>query len=125
MAPTRRWVPYRGSLTRRAQSLRRDLSPAEKKLWYELLRDLPEKFTRQKPLGRYVVDFYCSSMRLVIEVDGDSHFTDEGQRYDTERIAELERKGIRVLRFTNLDVMQSFEGVCAAILTAINRPLAS
>jgi very-short-patch-repair endonuclease len=66
----RRWIPYRKTLTTRAQSLRRDPTPAEKKLWYEFLRDLPHKFTRQKPLGRYVADFYCSRCRLVIEPDG-------------------------------------------------------
>jgi very-short-patch-repair endonuclease len=64
-----RWIAYRINLTSRAQALRRDPTPAEKKLWFEFLRDLPQKFIRQKPLGQYVADFYCSRQRLVIELD--------------------------------------------------------
>ena len=115
----RRWIPYRKDLTPRAQSLRRDSTPAEKKLWFEFLRDLPHKFTRQKPLGRYVADFYCSRLQLVIELDGDSHYTDRAQRYDAARTAELGLQGIRIIRFTNLEVQQNFESVCATIAAAI------
>jgi|SRR5687767_1941313 len=114
-----RWIPYRTKLTARAQALRRDPTPAEKKLWYEFLRDLPHKFTRQKPLGQYVADFYCSRQRLVIELDGDSHYTDRAQRYDQLRTAALEMRGVRVMRFTNADVLESFEAVCAAIGVAL------
>src|SRR6266850_7598605 len=109
-----RFVPYRRDLKPRARSLRRDPTFAERKLWYEFLRTLPQKFTRQKPLGRYVADFYCSSHRLVIELDGDSHYSVDAQRYDEERSAVLRTLGIRVLRFTNADVMQTFEAVCMA-----------
>ena len=111
----RRWIGYRQTLTSRAQALRRDPTPAEKKLWFEFLRDLPQKFTRQKPLGRYIADFYCSQHRLVIELDGDSHYTDRGQRYDGARTESLQAQGIHVMRFTNSDVLQNFEGVCTAI----------
>ena len=119
MTPPRRWVPYRARLTSRARALRRDPTPAEKKLWYEFLRDLPYKFTRQKPLGGYVADFYCSSRRLVIELDGDSHYTDRAQRYDEERTVALELQGLRVVRFTNLEVVQNFESVCEEIVAAL------
>jgi hypothetical protein len=78
MADSRRFIPYRRSLKPRAQGLRRDPTPAEKKLWYEFLCLQPEKFTRQKPLGLYIADFYCAAARLVIELDGDSHFTSKG-----------------------------------------------
>jgi len=84
----RRYLAYRASLTPRARSLRRDPTPAERKLWYEFLRDLPHKFTRQKPLGRYVVDFYCSALQLAIELDGDSHYAGGAQKYDAMRSAE-------------------------------------
>jgi len=77
------------------------------------------KFTRQKPLGRYIADFYCASRLLVIELDGDSHYDERGQRYDERRTAELAGLGIRVLRLTNLEVMQTFEGVCAKIQDAL------
>ena len=120
MAPRRRWITYRRSLTTRARALRRDPTPAEKKLWYEFLRDLPYRFTRQKPLGHYVADFYCSSRRLVIELDGDSHYTEAAQRYDERRTASLELQGLRVARFTNTEVLQDFESVCGAVLTMLN-----
>jgi very-short-patch-repair endonuclease len=114
-----RWIAYRTNLTSRAQALRRDPTPAEKKLWFEFLRDLPQKFTRQKPLGQYVADFYCSRQRLVIELDGDSHYTDGAQRYDQVRTDALKRRGVRVMRFTNTDVLENFEAVCAAITVAL------
>jgi very-short-patch-repair endonuclease len=99
--------------------LRRDPTPAEKKLWYEFLRNLPWKFTRQKPLGRYVADFYCSSARLVIELDGDSHYTGGAQHYDETRTAKLEAEGVRVIRCTNKDVSETFEAVCEQIERAL------
>jgi very-short-patch-repair endonuclease len=118
----RPWIGYQRKLTPRARSLRGDPTPAEKKLWYEFLRDLPQKFTRQKPLGRYVGDFYCSRHRLVVELDGDSHYTDRAQSYDDARTSALELHGTRVIRFTNLDVLQNFDAVCAAVLRALEEP---
>jgi very-short-patch-repair endonuclease len=114
-----RWIAYRTNLTSRAQALRRDPTPAEKKLWFEFLRDLPQKFTRQKPLGQYVADFYCSRRRLVIELDGDSHYTDRAQRYDQVRTDALETRGVCVMRFTNTEVLANFEAVCTAIADAL------
>ena len=118
---SRRWITYRKTLTPRAQAFRRDQTPAEKKLWYEFLRDLPWKFTRQKPLGRYVADFYCSCQQLVIELDGDSHYTDRAQRYDETRTTALGLQGIRVIRFTNLEVLENFEAVCGAITATLEQ----
>ena len=115
------FIPYRRSLKPHAQSLRRDPTPAERKLWFEYLRDLPIRFTRQKPLGHYIADFYCASRLLVIEVDGDSHFTASGASYDAGRTAFLESAGIRVLRVTNLEVMDHFEGVCQRITEALEK----
>jgi very-short-patch-repair endonuclease len=109
------FVDYRRWLKRSARALRQDPTPAEHKLWFEFLRDLPVRFTRQKPLGEYIADFYCASAMLVIEVDGDSHFTSAGERYDACRTAELEATGVQVLRFTNPEVMQQFEAVCQRI----------
>jgi very-short-patch-repair endonuclease len=78
------------------------------------------KFTRQKPLGRYIADFYCASRMLVVELDGDSHYNDRAQRYDAFRSSELGAQGIQVVRVTNADVMQNFEGVCAMILRILD-----
>jgi very-short-patch-repair endonuclease len=77
------------------------------------------RFTRQKPLGRYIADFYCARVRLVIELDGDSHFTERSERYDEGRTAELALNYIRIIRFTNSEVMEQFEGVCARIEEAL------
>ena len=117
--PTRPFFRYRRDLKSRARRLRQDLTPAERKLWFEFLSAHREKFTRQKPLGRYVADFYCARPRLVIEIDGDSHFTDEAERYDEARTENLTALGITVVRFTNLEVMQDFDAVCARIEQAL------
>lgn len=114
-----RFVSYARRLKPRARNLRRDPTPAERKLWYEFLRDLPEKFSRQKPLGRYIADFYCARHLLVIELDGDSHFTERGQSYDSVRTLALSARGLRIIRFTNAEVMQDFEGVCESVLRAL------
>ena len=111
----RRLVPCLLRLKAPSRALRRDPTPAERKLWFEFLRDLPEKFTRQKPLGSHIADFYCSRLRLVIEIDGDSHFTDRGEVYDSNRTAALAALKVRVIRFTNIEVIEQFEGVCARI----------
>ena len=113
------FLDYRRRLKRSARALRRDPTPAERKLWFEFLRDLPVRFTRQKPLGDHIADFYCAREMLVIEVDGDSHFTNAAERYDADRTAVLELNGIQVLRFTNLEVMQQFEAVCQRIREAL------
>ena len=93
MAVRGSYLAYRRALTSRARQLRRETTPAEKRLWILFLRDQPNKFTRQKPLGAYVVDFYCASHRLIVEVDGDSHFTPDGARYDLIRDASLKERG--------------------------------
>jgi very-short-patch-repair endonuclease len=116
----RPFIPYRTRSISRARALRREATAAERKLWHEFLRLLPEKFTRQKPLGRYIADFYCSSKRLVIEIDGDSHFSDAGENYDEARTQALAEHGLRVIRFTNNDVMENFDAACERIVEALS-----
>jgi very-short-patch-repair endonuclease len=74
------------------------MTAAEKKLWYGYLRTFKFKVFRQRPIDHFIVDFYCPSLKLVIEIDGDSHFTDEGKEYDQERAQRLEGYGLRVVR---------------------------
>ena len=116
------YLPYRRKLVAHARVLRRALTPAEKRLWFDFVRHLPAKFTRQKPLANYVADFYCASHRLVVEVDGDSHFTAAGVRRDSGRDAALKNMVVSVLRFTNEDVMRRFEAVCLQIAAALEEP---
>jgi very-short-patch-repair endonuclease len=111
-----RFHAYRSDLKLRARELRRNMTAPEKKLWYEFLRSAPLRFTRQKPLGQFVADFYCARRQLAVEIDGDSHFDSRAERKDTLRSAALRAEGIRVLRFTNLEVMRNFSGVCERIL---------
>ena len=118
----RRLVPYNLRQKTPSRTLRRDCTPAERKLWFEFLSYLPEKFTRQKALGPYIADFYCPRLRIVIEIDGDSHITAGGQSRDTQRTAALRALDVRVIRFTNLEIREQFEAVCARIRKALTEP---
>ena len=105
----------REPVQRRARRLRREMTQAEKLLWSVLRnRGLGGlKFRRQYPIGSYVVDFYCHEIRLVVEVDGESH---EGrQEADKQRQEFLEAFGYRVFRVTNDDVLKNLEGVALGI----------
>ena len=73
-----------------AKMLRKNMTKEEKHLWYDFLRQYPIRFYRQKVLGKYIADFYCAEAKLVIELDGSGHYTEEGKRYDEERTAFLE-----------------------------------
>jgi very-short-patch-repair endonuclease len=116
-----RFHAYRPDLKLRARELRRNMTAAEAKLWYEFLRAAPLRFTRQKPLDRFIADFYCAGRQLAIEIDGDSHFDPQAERRDVSRTAALHAEGIRVLRFTNLEVMKDFGGVCERILQELQK----
>lgn len=93
------------------------MTDAEQRLWYRLRRRQIEgvQFYRQKPLARYIVDFYAPAAKLVIEVDGGQHFTAEGRVADAERTAALERMGLRVLRFDDREVLLEIDAVVDAI----------
>ena len=102
-------------LTDRAQQLRKNMTKEERKLWYEYLRSYPHRFRRQVTFGHYILDFYCAAAKLAIELDGSQHYEMQGQRYDTKRDAFFEKNGIRVLRFSNADVLENLRGVCQMI----------
>ncbi|WP_233748026.1 endonuclease domain-containing protein [Leptodesmis sichuanensis] len=95
--------------------MRRSPTPAEKKLWQDCLRSFPLRILRQRPIDHFIVDFYCAALKLVIEIDGESHFTAEGQAYDLERTEILAGYGLKVIRFTNDEVINQFEEVCRRI----------
>ncbi|NEO88592.1 MAG: endonuclease domain-containing protein [Spirulina sp. SIO3F2] len=108
-------LPYNRNLIPHAKKLRKNPTPTEHKLWHNYLRTFKYRVLRQCPIDHFIVDFYCAQLKLVIEIDGDSHFTPEAQAYDAERTQKLENYGLRVLRFTNHDILQSFSGVCEVI----------
>ena len=95
------------------QKLRNEQTNAEKLLWFQLrARRLDGwKFRRQQGVGDYIVDFYCSEAKLVIELDGDSHFEPGAQDRDNQRESFLNDNGLRVLRFTNRDIYDSLDSV--------------
>ena len=107
-----------------AKALRKKMTPWERKLWYDFLRNYPVRFQRQKAIGNYIVDFYCAQARLVIELDGGGHYTAEQVKKDELRTIELEAMNLKVLRICNLDVQRNFSGVCEHIdLTVKNLSL--
>ena len=108
-------LPYNPQLVDRAKSLRKDMTRAERKLWYDFLKTFPERVLRQRPIDHFIIDFYCPALNLVIEVDGGQHYSEEGQETDAERTAILESYGLQVLRFRNDEVLQEFENVCQVI----------
>ena len=98
-----------------AKMLRKNMTKEEKHLWYDFLRTYPVRFSRQKVLGRYIADFYCAKAKLIIELDGSGHYTDEKRQYDEERTAFLEKYGFTVIRIPNTEIHENFRGVCEYI----------
>ena len=103
---------------KRVGELRREATDAEGRLW-KLLRGRQlagHKFRRQHEFGGFVLDFFCADAHLAIEVDGGQHFSEEGAARDHERTQFLEANGIRVLRFTNTEILSELGAVGEAIL---------
>ncbi|MDP3245185.1 MAG: endonuclease domain-containing protein [bacterium] len=111
-------LPYHPQLKVIARTLRKNMTKEELRLWRALRKKEMGgfQFYRQKPLGQYVVDFYCPAKKLVIEIDGSQHYEDKGIEKDEQRNKYLEGLGLKVLRFTNLDVLKNLEGVVEEIL---------
>ena len=109
-------MPYydHGNVSR-ARTMRKDMTPWERKLWYRFLRYYDIRFQRQKTIGPFIVDFYCSSAKLIVELDGGGHFEPKQMQKDTERTAYLESLGLKLIRFSNLDVDKNFYGVSTVI----------
>jgi len=107
-----------------AKELRKSMTPWERKLWYDFLRNYPLRFQRQKAIGSYIVDFYCAKAKLVIELDGGGHYTPEQAEKDRFRTKELEAMDLSIVRISNLDIDRNFRGVCEYIdLTVKNLSL--
>ena len=106
-------------LTHNARELRKNMTPEERKLWYDFLKDSQENFNRQKVIGRYIVDFYCGSVKLAIELDGSQHYEISGEEYDTRRKQYLDEQGITTVRYLNDNIHHNFENVCLDILRNI------
>ena len=106
------FIPYNKKLTALAQENRKNPTAAETKMWFQVLRMRHfenYKFIRQKPIGNYIVYFYCADLRLAIEIDGDNHAV--AVEYDAARTSALAIQGISVIRYTNDEILNNLTGV--------------
>ena len=97
------------------------MTDEEKHLWFDFLKNLPVTINRQKVIGRYILDFYCASANIAIELDGSQHYSEEGKGCDAKRDAFLQSKGISVLRYSIADVNKRFDTVKKDILNHIRQ----
>lgn len=116
-------IEYNKANISKAKSLRKNMTLQERKLWYDFLRNYTVRFQRQKAIGNYIVDFYCAKARIVIEIDGGGHYTEEQIYKDKLRTEYLNSKGLSVIRFTNTDIERNFQGVCEFIDIQIKQSL--
>ena len=106
-----------------ARTLRKNMTPWERKLWYEFLRYYPIRFQRQKAIGNYIADFYSAKARLVIELDGGGHYIENQIEKDVVRIKQLENMNLTVLQICNTEIDRNFKGVCEYIDLIVTKSL--
>lgn len=109
------YTGYNHKLLENARNLRKNMTRQEKHLWYDYLKNCSVKWYRQRVIDHYIVDFYCHKARLIVELDGSQHYTADGEEYDEIRTEILEQYQLEVLRFSNHEVNQNFDGVCRMI----------
>ena len=109
-------IPYNKKLVDNARVLRKNMTPEEKHLWYDLLKRLPYNVRRQHNIENYIVDFYIAEKKIVIEIDGIQHGSHEHQQKDKDRDLELSKWEITVLRYSNESIRREFNWVASDIL---------
>lgn len=114
---------YNKKLLENSRELRKHMTPQEGKLWHMYLKSYPLKFYRQRTINNYIVDFYCSKARLIIEIDGSQHYTENGKAQDTVRTEILEKYDLKVIRFSNNDIDKNLYGVCEIIDSEVKKRL--
>ena len=102
-------------LVEAAKMLRKDMTPQEKHLWFDFLRHYPVKIYKQKVINDFIADFYCAKAMLIIELDGNQHYTEDGSAHDAERTNILNALGFLVIRFPNAEIDNNFSSVCNQI----------
>ena len=115
------YAKYNKKLNINAETLRKNMTEQERKLWYLFLKDYPVRILRQKIINNSILDFYCAKAKLGIEIDGSQHYTTEGIIHDKERTAIIESEGIEIIRFSNMDINKHFKSVCEYIDNEINK----
>ena len=111
------------SLVPNAKELRNNMTKEERHLWYDFLKEYPVRFSRQKILGKYIVDFYSASAKMVIELDGSQHYEEAWQRYDEIRDEFLKGYGLKIIRISNEEINKNFDGVCEYLDREIQQSL--
>ena len=116
-----RMLKYKTNLKSMAQRLRKEMTDSERMLWSRLRgkQILDVQFYRQKPIGKYIVDFYASKAKIVVEVDGSQHMDEEQERRDKRRDVCLKSQGLEVLRFNNLQILQETDSVMEVIYKVV------
>jgi len=114
-------ILYPQSFKYPARTLRRNQTEAEKLLWFRIRKKQikDSQFFRQRPIGSYIVDFYCPKSKLVIEIDGGQHYEEDNIKRDLIRDEHLKKMGFRIMRFTNLDIFKNIDGVLDKIYKEI------
>ena len=105
------------SLVPIARNLRKHMTKEEKRIWYDFLREHPLRFTRQKIIGLYIADFYSAKLKMIIEIDGSQHQTQQERIKDEARTTYFQRFGLSVLRISNDDINTNFDAVCSFLET--------
>ena len=118
-------LPYNGKNVVLARNLRKRSTPQENHLWYDFLSKYEVRFQRQKAIGNYIVDFYCHKAKLIIEIDGSQHYTEQGIENDDFRTERLEKYDLLLIRFTNRQIDDNFFGVCEYIDLIVKKALSS
>ena len=113
-------IKYNKSSIKYAKELRKNMTPWERKLWYDFLRNYPIRFQRQKAIGNFIADFYCAKARLIIELDGSQHYEKSNIIKDCIRTKKLEEFNLTVIRIPNNEIDENFYGVCEYIDNYIN-----
>lgn len=110
-------------LTQNAKLLRKNMTKEEKRLWYDFLQAYPVRILRQKVIDNFIVDFYCRDARLIIEIDGKQHYSEQGLLNDEIRTEKLEKRDLLVVRIPNSKVNNNFKYVCEYIDVVIKERL--
>ena len=110
-----RYLPRNIKIKEVSQTLRKNMTKEEKHLWYDFLRTYPVQFYRQKIIGNYIIDFYCPSAKLAVEIDGYHHLDESKVNKDIKRTEYLSEFEITVIRFWNFEIHKSFDYVCNTI----------
>ena len=112
---------YNGKNIVLAKNLRKRATPQEKHLWYDFLKNHEIRFQRQRAIGEYIIDFYCPTLKIAIEIDGIQHYYQEGIAKDKFRTEYLNKQGIQVIRITNKQIDNDFTWICKYLDTEIQK----